>query len=177
MKEFANNIIAKTPFNRPGGKSVLALIWVCFFWGTTWIASKEGVKYIPAIQMCAIRQILGGSICKTSLTKRETMGHHSHFKYPQFHAYQHAKYMGRKIYFKRFGCYYCCHRSIMDRNHYHVPGAPATGKSYYRFTAWLWWYMYNFLRPLKRFPDFGFSLWHFSIVCGKYFMGIWRGVH
>jgi drug/metabolite transporter (DMT)-like permease len=62
MKILANNIIAKTPFNRPGGKPMLALIWVCFFWGTTWIASKEGVRYIPAIQMCAIRQILGGSI-------------------------------------------------------------------------------------------------------------------
>lgn len=62
MKEFANNIIAKTPFNRPGGKPVLALIWVCFFWGTTWIASKEGVKHIPAIQMCAIRQLFGGSL-------------------------------------------------------------------------------------------------------------------
>jgi drug/metabolite transporter (DMT)-like permease len=62
MKEFANNIIAKTPFNRPGGKPILALIWVCFFWGTTYIASKEGVKYVPAIQMCAIRQITAGSI-------------------------------------------------------------------------------------------------------------------
>ena len=62
MKEFANNIIAKTPFNRPGGKPILALIWVCFFWGTTWIASKEGVKYIPAIQMCAIRQLFGGCL-------------------------------------------------------------------------------------------------------------------
>ena len=62
MKVLANNIIAKTPFNRPGGKPVLALIWVCFFWGTTWIASKEGVKYMPAIQMCAIRQMLGGCI-------------------------------------------------------------------------------------------------------------------
>ena len=62
MKEFANNIIAKTPFNRPGGKPILALIWVCFFWGTTYIASKEGVKYIPAIQMCAIRQLFGGCL-------------------------------------------------------------------------------------------------------------------
>ena len=62
MKEFANNIIAKTPFNRPGGKPILALIWVCFFWGTTWIASKEGVRYIPAIQMCAIRQLFGGCL-------------------------------------------------------------------------------------------------------------------
>lgn len=41
---------------------MLALIWVCFFWGTTWIASKEGVKHIPAIQMCAIRQMIGGSL-------------------------------------------------------------------------------------------------------------------
>ena len=62
MKILANNIIAKTPFNRPGGKPILALIWVCFFWGTTWIASKEGVKYIPAIQLCAIRQVIGGSL-------------------------------------------------------------------------------------------------------------------
>jgi drug/metabolite transporter (DMT)-like permease len=62
MKAFANNIIAKTPFNQPGGKPVLALIWVCFFWGTTWIASKEGVKNIPAIQMCAMRQLFGGTL-------------------------------------------------------------------------------------------------------------------
>ena len=62
MKAIANNIIAKTPFNRPGGKPLLALIWVCFFWGTTWIASKEAVKHIPVLQMCAIRQMLGGSV-------------------------------------------------------------------------------------------------------------------
>jgi len=43
-------------------KALLALAWVCFFWGTTWLASKEGVKYIPGIQLCAIRQLLGGSI-------------------------------------------------------------------------------------------------------------------
>ncbi|WP_366185974.1 EamA family transporter [Flavobacterium ovatum] len=44
------------------GLPILALIWVGFFWGTTWIASKEGVRYIPAIQMVAIRQFLAGSI-------------------------------------------------------------------------------------------------------------------
>jgi drug/metabolite transporter (DMT)-like permease len=43
-------------------KALLALAWVCFFWGTTWIASKEGVKHMPALQLCAIRQLLGGSI-------------------------------------------------------------------------------------------------------------------
>lgn len=33
---------------------------VCFFWGTTWIASKEGVLHMPAIQLAGIRQSLGG---------------------------------------------------------------------------------------------------------------------
>lgn len=42
------------------GLPVLALIWVGFFWGTTWIASKEGVRYIPGIQMAAIRQFAAG---------------------------------------------------------------------------------------------------------------------
>ncbi|MFL9830202.1 EamA family transporter [Flavobacterium sp. ST-87] len=44
------------------GLPVLALIWVGFFWGTTWIASKEGVRYIPGIQMAAIRQFIAGAI-------------------------------------------------------------------------------------------------------------------
>jgi drug/metabolite transporter (DMT)-like permease len=41
------------------GLPILALCWVSFFWGTTWIASKEGVKYMPALQLAAIRQFLG----------------------------------------------------------------------------------------------------------------------
>jgi len=44
------------------GLPVLALCWVSFFWGTTWLASKEGVKYMPAMQLVAIRQFLGGGI-------------------------------------------------------------------------------------------------------------------
>jgi drug/metabolite transporter (DMT)-like permease len=43
-------------------KALLALAWVCFFWGTTWLASKEGVKHMPAIQLCAIRQLFGGTL-------------------------------------------------------------------------------------------------------------------
>jgi drug/metabolite transporter (DMT)-like permease len=43
-------------------KALLALAWVCFFWGTTWIASKVGVSNMPAIQLCAIRQMSGGSV-------------------------------------------------------------------------------------------------------------------
>jgi drug/metabolite transporter (DMT)-like permease len=38
----------------------LALCWVSFFWGTTWLASKEGVKHMPALQLATIRQFLGG---------------------------------------------------------------------------------------------------------------------
>lgn len=44
------------------GLPILALCWVSFFWGTTWIASKEGVKYMPALQLAAIRQFLGATL-------------------------------------------------------------------------------------------------------------------
>src|SRR2546423_2430587 len=43
-------------------KAVFALALVCFFWGTTWLASKEGVKRMPALQMAGIRQIIAGLI-------------------------------------------------------------------------------------------------------------------
>lgn len=44
-------------------KAVFALTLVCILWGTTWLASKQGVQFIPdAIQMAGIRQLLGG-IC------------------------------------------------------------------------------------------------------------------
>ncbi len=41
-------------------KAIFCLAMVCFFWGTTWIASKEGVRYMPPLQMAGIRQLLGG---------------------------------------------------------------------------------------------------------------------
>ncbi len=41
---------------------VIALVWISFAWGTTWIASKEGVRYMPAIQLVAIRQFLGATV-------------------------------------------------------------------------------------------------------------------
>ena len=44
------------------GLPILALCWVSFFWGTTWLASKEGVKYMPALQLVAIRQFLGATL-------------------------------------------------------------------------------------------------------------------
>jgi drug/metabolite transporter (DMT)-like permease len=47
--------------NKPNkGKALFALSLVCFFWGTTWIASRQGVQHMPAIQLAGIRQFLGG---------------------------------------------------------------------------------------------------------------------
>lgn len=43
-------------------KAIIALSLVCFFWGTTWVASREGVRNMPALQMAGIRQTLGGSL-------------------------------------------------------------------------------------------------------------------
>lgn len=44
------------------GLPIVALCWVSFFWGTTWLASKEGVKHMPALQLAGIRQLLGGTL-------------------------------------------------------------------------------------------------------------------
>jgi drug/metabolite transporter (DMT)-like permease len=41
-------------------KAIFCLALVCVLWGTTWIASKEGVKRMPALQMASIRQIIAG---------------------------------------------------------------------------------------------------------------------
>jgi drug/metabolite transporter (DMT)-like permease len=43
-------------------RGYLALLITSFFWGTTWVASKIGVSGMPALQMAAIRQFLGGGI-------------------------------------------------------------------------------------------------------------------
>lgn len=42
-------------------KAIFALALVCFFWGTTWLASHDGVQHMPALQMAGIRQLIGGS--------------------------------------------------------------------------------------------------------------------
>ncbi|NOT51500.1 MAG: EamA family transporter [Chitinophagaceae bacterium] len=41
-------------------KALFCLALVCILWGTTWIASKEGVKRMPALQMASIRQLIAG---------------------------------------------------------------------------------------------------------------------
>lgn len=41
-------------------KAIFALALVCLLWGTTWVASKQGVRYMPSLQMAGLRQTLGG---------------------------------------------------------------------------------------------------------------------
>lgn len=43
-------------------KAILALLIVSFFWGTTWLVSKEGERNMPAMQLVALRQFIAGSL-------------------------------------------------------------------------------------------------------------------
>jgi drug/metabolite transporter (DMT)-like permease len=44
-------------------KAILALAWVCFFWGTTWLASKIAVQGgVPGLQVAGIRHFLAGTL-------------------------------------------------------------------------------------------------------------------
>jgi drug/metabolite transporter (DMT)-like permease len=43
-------------------KAYLALTVTSIVWGTTWVASKMGVKHMPAFELASIRQFFGGSI-------------------------------------------------------------------------------------------------------------------
>ena len=59
--------LSPTPLGQGGGEAkkfnaLFALALVCFFWGTTWIASKQGVKHMPALQLVAIRQFFAGTV-------------------------------------------------------------------------------------------------------------------
>ena len=55
-------------------KALIALAWVSILWGTTWIAAKEGVRNMPALQMVSIRQLLAGGLYLIYfLIKKETL--------------------------------------------------------------------------------------------------------
>ncbi|MDQ6609302.1 MAG: EamA family transporter [Bacteroidota bacterium] len=53
-------------------KAFFALGIVCFFWGTTWIASKQGVRYMPGLQLAAVRQCIAGAIYVLYFLTRKT---------------------------------------------------------------------------------------------------------
>ena len=56
------------------GKAIFALCIVCFFWGTTWVASKEGVRYMPPLQLAGLRQTIAGLLYVTYfLAKKEAL--------------------------------------------------------------------------------------------------------
>jgi drug/metabolite transporter (DMT)-like permease len=46
-------------------KAFLALATVYILWGTTWVASKQGVMHMPALQLAGFRQLLAGLIIVT----------------------------------------------------------------------------------------------------------------
>ncbi|MBX3241334.1 MAG: EamA family transporter [Chitinophagaceae bacterium] len=43
-------------------RALLAVGVVCILWGTTWLASKKGVEYMPALQLAGLRQLSAGII-------------------------------------------------------------------------------------------------------------------
>ncbi len=43
-------------------KALWAVGLVCILWGTTWMASKIGVKHIPALQLSGLRHLIGGGL-------------------------------------------------------------------------------------------------------------------
>jgi drug/metabolite transporter (DMT)-like permease len=42
------------------GKAYIALLLTSTLWGTTWVASKVGIREMPALQMAGIRQLIAG---------------------------------------------------------------------------------------------------------------------
>jgi drug/metabolite transporter (DMT)-like permease len=43
-------------------KAYICLAAVSILWGTTWMASRQGVRFMPALQMAGIRQFLAGAL-------------------------------------------------------------------------------------------------------------------
>ncbi len=54
-----NRLVAAASHNTRT-KALIALGMVCFLWGTTWVASRQGVQHMPAWQLAGIRQSIGG---------------------------------------------------------------------------------------------------------------------
>jgi len=51
---------ASSPSSRTN--ALIAVGLVSILWGTTWMASKVGVQYIPALQLSGLRHLIGGGI-------------------------------------------------------------------------------------------------------------------
>lgn len=57
---------------------MIAVAAVCLLWGTTWLASKVGVQYLPALQLSGLRHLIGGGMYVAYFTLIKKM-------YPQKH--------------------------------------------------------------------------------------------
>lgn len=44
------------------GQGLIAVGIVSILWGTTWMASKIGIKYLPALQLSGLRHMIGGGL-------------------------------------------------------------------------------------------------------------------
>lgn len=53
-------------------KALLALAFVSISWGTTYLASKEGVMVMPALQLAGLRQFLAGVLYLSFFITRKT---------------------------------------------------------------------------------------------------------
>ena len=140
-------------------KAIFALALVCFFWGTTWIASKEGVRHMPPLQMAGIRQSLGG-LCYVLffLFKGARWPNKKEWQsiivlsFLNFLISERIKHLGSKIYFG----------GIRSHNGSHIPFVAGgdrfvfcQGKDARQSNPWfaagIWWSLHYLLRTLAGF--------------------------
>jgi len=160
-------------------KAKLALAWTCFFWGTTWIASKVGVTHMPAIQLCAIRQLLGGGvyllyfiITKHPWPKGKQWGTILVLSVLNFMLSNGLSTWGVQYISSGLGVDHRRYLSFMDGNYCVVRRRQTTSKSSAGYGDGLWWCMHYFLRSPGRFFKHRFPFWNYDFCCGHYFMGI-----
>ncbi len=52
--------IQHPPSERTKGLTAVAIVSI--LWGTTWMASKVGIQYLPALQLSGLRHVIGGGM-------------------------------------------------------------------------------------------------------------------
>lgn len=57
-----NNLSQHKPRKSKRAKALFAVGIVSILWGTTWLASKVGIKHIPALQLSGLRHLIGGGM-------------------------------------------------------------------------------------------------------------------
>lgn len=57
-----NTLSERKPRKSKRTKALFAVGIVSILWGTTWLASKVGIKHIPALQLSGLRHLIGGGM-------------------------------------------------------------------------------------------------------------------